>query len=152
MTAEPSTNADPGLDELRAWFKALERCVRAVDYTGGKALFAPDVVAFGTRAQMVSGLDALMAQQWSGVWPFIADFTILTDRLHGAAAGDLAWAAVPWTSTGFHGNGEAFDRPGRATAAFRRQDGRWLATHTHFSLDPGTPHRSFGRTRGESRV
>ena len=28
---------------------------------------------------------------------------------------------------------------GRLTVAFVRRDGRWLATHTHFSLFPGGP-------------
>ena len=132
-------------DELAAWFTTLERCVRAVDYETARGIFAPDVVSFGTRAEMVSGLDALQAQQWSGVWPFIADFTFDLAQLHAGASGDLAWAAVPWTSTGFHEDGTEFPRPGRATVTFARRDGRWLATHTHFSLHPGTPLRSYGR-------
>ena len=59
--------------------------------------------------------------------------------------GDAAWAAVPWSSTGYHENGEAFDRPGRATATYVRENGKWLATHTHFSLKPGTPPHTFGK-------
>ena len=135
-------------DELAGWFTTLERCVRAVDYETARGIFAPDVVSFGTRAEMVSGLDALQAQQWSGVWPFIADFTFDLAQLHTGAAGDVAWAAVPWTSTGFHEDGTEFPRPGRATVTFARRDGRWLATHTHFSLHPGTPPRSHGRREG----
>jgi ketosteroid isomerase-like protein len=133
------------LDALRDWFTTLERCVRAVDYDSGRKLFAPEVAAFGTRAEMVTGLDTLQVQQWSGVWPFIEGFTFQLDQLHGDIAEHLAWAAVPWTSTGFHEDGSAFTRPGRATVAFAYRDGRWIATHTHFSLHPGTPPRSYGR-------
>lgn len=145
MTGQ-QTPAPPGtVEAIRAWFGALERCVRGVDYATARGLFAPDVVAFGTRAEVVSGLDRLQEQQWSGVWPLIADFTFDLAQLHVGAGGDLAWAAVPWTSTGFHEDGTPFPRPGRATVAFARRDGRWLATHTHFSLNPGTPQRSYGR-------
>ena len=127
------------------WFATLQRCVRAVDYETARGIFAPEVVSFGTRAEMVRGLDSLQAQQWSGVWPVIEDFTFDLEQLHAAADGEVAWAAVPWTSTGFDADGAPFPRPGRATVAFARRDGRWLATHTHFSLHPGTPPRSYGR-------
>jgi ketosteroid isomerase-like protein len=93
----------------------------------------------------VSGLDHLAANQWRNVWPYIENFTFDLGRLHGNASGDVAWAAVPWTSTGFDQEGRAFDRPGRATVTFAHREGRWLAVHTHFSLNPGTPARSFGR-------
>jgi ketosteroid isomerase-like protein len=145
MTSEPhSDDADVAI-QIRAWFEALQRCVRAVDYATARAIFAPDVVSFGTRADLVRGLDALQAQQWSGVWPTIADFAFDLERLHAEGNDDIAWAAVAWTSTGFHEDGTPFARPGRATVAFARRDGRWLATHTHFSLNPGTPARSHGR-------
>jgi ketosteroid isomerase-like protein len=140
VTSDRETHA-----ALRAWFEALARCVRAVDYDAARPLFAADAVAFGTHADLVVGLDAIQARQWSAVWPFIADFTFDLDRLHAVAAGDLAWAAVPWTSTGFHADGTPFPRPGRATVTFARVDGRWRATHTHFSLNPGTPPHSYGR-------
>jgi ketosteroid isomerase-like protein len=145
---QPTYSADDAMVEIRAWFETLQRCVRAVDYATARAIFAPDVVSFGTRADLVRGLDALQAQQWSGVWPMIAGFTFDLERLHVAEDGAVAWAAVVWTSTGFQEDGTPFPRPGRATVAFARRDGRWLATHTHFSLNPGTPARSFGRREG----
>jgi ketosteroid isomerase-like protein len=147
MMNEPITpTQSTDLSGLADWFRALERCVRAVDYDGARPIFAEEVASFGTRAEIVTGLDNLQARQWSGVWPYIEDFTFLLDQIHGAVSGDIAWAAVPWTSTGFDERGAPFPRPGRATTAFARRDGRWLATHTHFSLDPGTPHRSHGRS------
>ena len=144
MTAETDTAARLKA-EIGAWFSTLERCVRAVDYTTARGIFAPDVVSFGTRADLVSGLDSLQENQWSGVWPMIDGFTFDLGQLVTGADGGLAWGAVPWTSMGFHEDGSSFVRPGRATVTFARREGRWLAIHTHFSLNPGTPPRSHGR-------
>ncbi len=61
---------------------------------------------------------------------------------HGA----IAIAIAPWTSTGFHEDGMAFDRPGRATIVVARQpDGRWLGVHSHMSLARGVPQDSHGK-------
>jgi ketosteroid isomerase-like protein len=129
---------------IREWFQMLERCVQQVDYQTARGLFAPDVLSFGTRADVVSGLDALVTNQWSGIWPHIRDFTFTLEQLHCGTAGDLAWGIVPWTSTGFHPDGRSFPRPGRATVIFERRHGDWLAVHTHFSLFPGTPPTTHG--------
>lgn len=131
---------------IREWFQTLERCVRQVDYQTARQTFAPDVLSFGTRADVVAGLDALVANQWSGIWPNIRDFTINLDQLHWGTSADLAWGIVTWDSTGFHRNGTSFPRPGRATVIFERRHGRWLAIHTHFSLFPGTPPSTHGAT------
>ena len=61
------------------------------------------------------------------------------------ASENQAWGVVTWTSLGFDGNHEPFYRPGRATVTLERRDGIWLAVHSHFSLYPGTPQRTFGR-------
>ena len=61
---------------IREWFQILERSVRQVDYQTMRRHFAPDVLSFGTRADVVAGLDALVANQWSGIWPHIREFTI----------------------------------------------------------------------------
>ncbi len=139
MAAEPAA--------LRHWFEEFQECVRTVDFAAGRAFFADDVVAFGTRADVVTGLDALVANQWQPTWPNIADFAFLVDQLHTGQNGDLAWAVVPWTSTGYHPDGTPFERPGRATLVFVRRGGRWLAKHSHFSLNPGTPPTTHGPRR-----
>jgi len=54
-----------------------------VDFESGRALCAPDLVAFGTVAEFVVGLDDVMAQQWRRVWPNIRDFTIRLDKALG---------------------------------------------------------------------
>jgi hypothetical protein len=52
-------------------------------------------------------------------------------------------------STGYTDEGRAFDRPGRATVVLGRQavGAEWVAQHTHVSLFPGIPSRSFGTKR-----
>lgn len=139
------TDAKDELEELRDWFRFWGECVAAVDFESAKPLFADRVVGFGTHVEFVHGLDALYGEQWSKVWPKITGFRFNVEHLVGEIHGDAAWAAVPWSSTGYHENGEAFDRPGRATATYIRQNGKWLGTHTHFSLKPGTPPHTYGK-------
>ena len=141
--------ATESLAPLRDWFREWNACLLAVDFSGARALFSPDVSGFGTHAEVVFGLDRLEFEQWRNVWPQIRDFHFEVERLHGAISGELAWAAVPWTSTGFHSDGTPFARPGRASVILRREGGHWLAIHTHVSLVPGTPPATFG-SRGAS--
>lgn len=129
------TPEDP-LAPIRDWLRALQACVRAVDFEGGRRLCAPDVVAFGTVAHFVEGVERVVEQQWRHVWPRIREFTIHVDEARGGVTGDAAWIAALWDSTGVRPDGTAFPRPGRLTIAFARRGGRWLATHTHFSLSP----------------
>ena len=68
----------------------------------------------------------------------------LTPRSPGRRLGHLA---AGWTSTGALEDGTPFPRPGRCTVTLRWADpaSPWLGTHTHFSLNRGTPavsHRS----------
>jgi ketosteroid isomerase-like protein len=132
------------LEELRHWFRTWGDHVAAVDFQSARPLFSADVIGFGTHAAFVVGIDALQKEQWGKIWPNISGFRFLVDDLVGAIDGNSAWAAVPWTSTGYDEAGAAFDRPGRATVTFHRVSGQWLGTHTHFSLHPGVPHRTHG--------
>jgi ketosteroid isomerase-like protein len=135
--------------ELAAWLEEWANYVRARDFVAARALFHPDVLGFGTHMRVVQGLEHLERDQWRNVWGTIADFRFLQEELRcGVSADGLqAWALVPWASTGFHEDGTPFERPGRATVLFTRPDAsaRWRAFHTHISLAPGTPQRSFGR-------
>jgi len=124
------------LEPIRAWLRQWQAAVRAVDFAAGRAMCAPEMLAFGTRAEMVEGVDDVMAQQWRHIWPTIRDFTVDVDAARGAVLGDRAWVAAPWDSRGTRADGSAFRRPGRLTIVLARRDGRWLATHTHFSLSP----------------
>jgi ketosteroid isomerase-like protein len=129
------TPAD-ALAPLREWLRELEACVRARDYARGRTLCAPELIAFGTVAEFLRGVEDAEARQWRRVWPEIREFTIRVDEAVGAIHDDHGWVAAPWDSLGVHADGSTFPRPGRATVTLLRRDGRWLATHTHFSLSP----------------
>ena len=136
------------LESLRAWFERWGECVAARDFETARPLFSPDVAGFGTRMEVVQGLDALVDKQWRRVWPTIADFRFATGRLRAAVSPDrrLALGLCLWSSRGFHQDGRPFERPGRATLGFARDAvaAPWIAIHSHISLAPGTPQRSFG--------
>lgn len=141
----PITESKPE-DAIRAWFALLGKLCAAIDYDSAEGIFADDVVSFGTRADIVTGLDNLRRNQWEGIWGNIADFRIVPKSIRAFGDQDIAWGVATWTSTGFDEDHQPFDRPGRATVTLARRDGAWLATHTHFSLNPGTPPRTHGRT------
>jgi ketosteroid isomerase-like protein len=124
------------LAPLREWLRAWQACVRAVDFAAGRKLCAEDIVAFGTVAPFVTGIDNVMKAQWEHVWPYIKGFTIDVANARGGIVGDHAWVAATWDSRGMRPDGTDFNRPGRCTIIFARRAGKWLATHTHFSLSP----------------
>lgn len=135
----------------REWFARLSAACAAVDYDAGARIFAHDVASFGTKADIVTGLGPLRQNQWEGIWPNIGDFAVDLTSVRGGGDGNFAWGIAVWHSTGFDEQGEPFERPGRATVVLehRRTEsepgGEWLAVHTHFSLNPGTPQQTFGR-------
>ena len=128
---------------LREWLLAFAARVRAVDYAGGRAMCAPDMIAFGTYAAMVEDIDAIMDAQWRNIWPTIREFSIRAEAARGGISGDTAWVAAPWDSLGTRADGSTYPRPGRLTIVFTRREGRWLARHTHLSLVP-EPRRTTG--------
>ena len=147
MSTAWSTPAED-VEALRRWFDDWGTFVAAVDFVPARALFEESVAGFGTRMDVVEGLDRLEADQWRRVWPTIEDFVFRTDQLKAQVSPDrrMAIGLCPWTSTGRHQSGDPFERPGRATVAFARAstDAPWKGIHTHISLNPGTPQRSYG--------
>ena len=83
------------------------------------------------------------------IWPDIEDFEHLTEGLRCMVSPDrlMAFGMTVWTSTGFHEDGTAYERPGRTTAVFTREKpgGPWRCVHTHVSLFRDVPQRSWGR-------
>jgi len=123
---------------IREWLSAFAQAVRSRDLNAGRALFAPDVVSFGTFASAMVGLDELAERQWSYIWNRTCGFTFDFKALHATIEGDFAWAAVPWQSQGLAGDGGTFLRTGRATYILQRRGERWLAVHSHHSLNPAS--------------
>ena len=136
------------LEALRRWFERWGRLVAAVDFVPARALFDDGVAGFGTHMDVVEGLDRLEAEQWRRVWPTIEDFRFHSESLKAGVSPDrlMAIGLCPWSSIGRHDDGTAFARPGRATVVFARAttEDPWKGIHTHISLNPGTPQRSYG--------
>ena len=140
----PVIERDPAI-AVGKWFALMERFCAGVDYDGAEGIFAEDVVSFGTKMDIVRGRKALREGQWESIWGNISNFKMDLENVHAGGSGDQAWGVVTWTSIGFDGNHQPYYRPGRATVSIERRNGVWLAVHTHFSLYPGTPQRTFGR-------
>jgi ketosteroid isomerase-like protein len=138
---------------VTAWFETLATHVREVDFAGARPIFAPDMVAFGTFTDFMTGRDAAEQQQWRNVWPHIDKFRwrpdikaiVSPDRLQAVGMG-------VFDSTGYGQDGTPYDRPGRATVVLARSrlDAPWLAQHTHLSLFRDVPTRSF-KSKPEKR-
>jgi ketosteroid isomerase-like protein len=141
MAADPITR-----DALLAWLERFAGYVRDVDYASARPLFATNILAFGTHRDVIPDLEAWIRTQWDNVWPRTSDFRFALDTAHILASSDAAMAVVvvPWSSTGYHQDGGAFDRPGRATMVFERSGDGWLCVHSHMSLNRGVPQESYG--------
>lgn len=139
---------------LRTWFDTWGPLVDAVDFVPARALFEPNVASFGTRMDVVEGLDNLEANQWRRVWPTIENFRFHTEGIRVGVSPDglMAMGLCAWSSTGRHEEGSAFERPGRATVVFARpnREAVWKGIHTHISLNPGTPQVSHGKRPAKS--
>ena len=148
MTSLPEANAQTREYFVR-WLETFSGYVRDVDYAAARPLFHPDVLAFGTHRDIISGLAAWQTTQWDNIWPKTSDFLFDPNEARILVSSDntMAPVVVPWTSTGYHQDGSTFDRPGRAVVVVNRQDGRrdgaWLGTHSHMSLNRGVPQQSF---------
>jgi ketosteroid isomerase-like protein len=136
---------------IRRWFQKLQLCIQTVDFVGSRSLFADDIITFGTFAAFTLGRAATEQEQWRHVWGHIDQFRWRLDNLRTLVSGDQLTAVgmAVFESTGYTEDGRAFDRPGRATVVLGRQavGEEWVAQHTHVSLFPGTPSRSFGSKR-----
>ena len=143
--ANPPVVASDPQDAVREWFALMERYCASVDYDSAENIFAEDVVSFGTKMDIVRGRTSLRQGQWESIWGNIRNFKMDLENIHAGGDSEQAWGVVTWTSIGYDGRHQPFYRPGRATVTLQRRDGVWLAVHTHFSLYPGTPHRTFGK-------
>jgi ketosteroid isomerase-like protein len=133
---------------VKDWLSRFAACVREVDYASAYPFWHDGIVIFGTYQELVRSRQAWTDTQWDNVWPRTADFAFdLANTLVLASPdGAMAVAVTPWTSTGFHPDGSAFPRPGRATIVLAKQpDGRWVGVHSHMSLQRGVPQDSHGR-------
>ncbi len=132
--------------EILDWLDRFAACVRAVDYKSAYPFWHEQALAFGTHKRVLEGLWDWRDRQWDSVWPKTDDFRFVPEQTHVLASpdGQMAVAITPWGSTGFHPDGTAFDRPGRASIILMRQGGAWVGVHSHMSLERGVPQESHG--------
>lgn len=124
--------------DLTSWLSAWQQLINAGDYEAARQLFAPDVVAFGSLAQTMSGLDALEQEQWRKIWSTTRNFAFEAPVFQ--AAGDETWTlALRWRSEGMTEDGGWYERRGRCTLVLERRGRGLVCTHSHFSMDPGIP-------------
>src|SRR5262245_34410749 len=126
------------------WLREFEQAVRGVDFDTGRRYFAEDAVAFGTYASAVSGREHIIEAQWRQIWPRIREFRF-EEKPVVRTDGDHAWVAASWSSQATAPDGKPFTRLGRATFILARRDGRWVAVHSHVSLEPSQSESAHGR-------
>ncbi|MEA2982661.1 MAG: hypothetical protein QOF91_1943 [Alphaproteobacteria bacterium] len=131
------------------WYARWGEYVGNVEFEPARAMFADDVIAFGTKVEVMTSQPQLEAEQWRSVWPSIEDFCFDTSTLEVVTSPDrlMAMGTLIFRSTGLHPDGKKFERNGRATVTLMRTavGSPWLCTHSHISLKPGTPGISHGK-------
>jgi hypothetical protein len=144
---QPVDPAD--LAAVKRWFETLAKHCRDVDYEGARAIFADDMIAFGTFTDFMIGRDLAEQKQWRNVWGTIRNFRYDLDKIEVILSADrlMAVGMGVWQSEGYHPNGDRFNRPGRTTVTLARRavGDPFVATHTHMSLFRGTPDQSYGQ-------
>lgn len=132
--------ADVPPADSASWLRTWESLINIGDYESARRLFAPDVVAFGSLAQTMSGLDALEQEQWRRIWGTIRDFAFAAP-VHLSATDETTTLALRWSSEGMTEDGGWYERRGRCTLVLERRGRGLVCTHSHFSMDPGIPAR-----------
>ena len=130
------------------WYARWDKFVAEVDFVPVRQMFAEDVVAFGSKTEMMTSQEQLEREQWRHVWPSIEDYRYDLSTLEVVTSPDrlMAMGASIFRSTGIHKDGSKFERNGRATVILQRLSigAPWVCNHSHVSLKPGTPSPSHG--------
>ena len=114
----------------------MAEAIRAMDFEGLKACFAPDIVSFDVGGPPLQTLGAeAKLKNWEEAFavfqpPFGYDIRDLTITV----GNDVAFAHSFNRFSGMSGSGDAFGPWVRYTAGFRKIDGNWLIAHDQVSL------------------
>ncbi|MEM9771870.1 MAG: nuclear transport factor 2 family protein [Cyanobacteria bacterium P01_D01_bin.73] len=139
-----STKASSDAQEtltLDNWLAEFEDCVRSRDTDRGRQLFDENVYAFGTRADVATGLDDLVKNQWTPIWLNTQGFHFLFESAKYIVSDDRSTvcAMVSWESHAVENGQKGYLRSGRCTLALRKDSSApfgYLAMHSHFSKLP----------------
>lgn len=122
-------------DDIASWMRHFAAAVRQRDFAAGRSLCLPGIVSFGTVSNRCADLDQLVETQWHVVWLRTQGFDFDYATAVAWTDQDLAGVVSIWKSEGLGPQGP-FPRRGRATILLRKSAGRWLACHTHLSMEP----------------
>ena len=129
MTALPEADAATR-DYFVSWLETFSGYVREVDYASARPLFHPDVLAFGTHRDIISGLASWQTTQWDNVWPKTSDFRFDTGAARVLASADNTMATVVVAVDQHRLSPGRLDlRPSRPRHDGVQQAGRRLALH-----------------------
>ena len=115
------------------WYERWSGFVADVNFKPVRAMFAEDVIAFGSKVEVMTSQTQLEAEQWRSVWPSIEGYRFDTSTLEVVMSPDrlMAMGALIFRST------VTLMRPSVGAP--------WICTHSHISLKPGTPVISHGK-------
>jgi ketosteroid isomerase-like protein len=122
--------------EIRGVLADFTRAIHDKDATQAIASLSDDEVTFDLAPPLRHGPDTThdtaSLEEWFETWrtPIISE----SHDLIVAVGGDVAYAYGVQHMTGTKKDGENVDLWFRATACFRREDGRWRITHMHNSV------------------
>jgi PhnB protein len=123
-------------DEIRGVLAGFTRAIHDKNAAGMIAPLAADAVTFDLAPPLERGPDEThdpdAIEQWFATWrgPIVSE----SHELQVAVGGDVAYAFGIQHMTGTKQDGEDVDLWFRATACFRREQGRWRITHMHNSV------------------
>lgn len=122
--------------EIRGVLADFTNAIRDRDAARVIEPLADDEVTFDLAAPLKMGPeqthDPAALEQWFDTWegPIVSE----SHDLEVAVGGDVAYAFGIQHMTGTKKGGENVDLWFRATACFRREDGRWRIAHMHNSV------------------
>lgn len=130
--------SNPIIERAQHWLATWQQCIRDCNYTLARTLFDDEVTAFGTVAARMTGIEALVHEQWMKVWEHTREFTFDLQGWTVVLAGENhCVVAIGWTCVAVNrATQREYVRAGRASIVLKEEAGALRCVHTHFSLDP----------------
>jgi ketosteroid isomerase-like protein len=123
-------------DEIRGVLAEFTRAIHDKDAARAIAPLSEDEVTFDLapplKMDAAQTHDTVALEQWFDTWR--GPITSESRDLEVAVGGDVAYAYGIQHMTGTKQDGAEVDLWFRATACFRREQGRWRITHMHNSV------------------
>lgn len=113
------------------WIQQFVSAVRSGNPDSGRYLFAPDVMAFGTRTNLAGNLNELVASQWETIWPISKEFNLQV--LKSQSLGKNYHLLLCHFRNVTKIKNQPTLRHGRATFILEKRENQWICVHSHFS-------------------